>query len=180
MLYDYSDMITRYRSAYQIDLAVKSGELFKIARGLYSDTHHVSDNAVVCTLYPQAVLTMDSAFYLYNLTDVVPLKVHVATPRNSTRIHLKQVKQYFMEQRLTNTGVVQQESDGTLIRVFSKERMLVELLRKSATLPLDYYKELIASYRKIVNTLDMQEVENCIALYRNADRLFEKLQMEVL
>ena len=40
----------------------------------------------MCALHPLAVLTMDSAFYLHGLTDVIPELVYVATPRNTTRI----------------------------------------------------------------------------------------------
>ena len=45
---------------------------------------------------------------------------------------------------------------------------------------LDYYRELIVSYRKIVGDLDMREVEDCMALYRRADSLFGMMQGEVL
>ena len=45
---------------------------------------------------------------------------------------------------------------------------------------LDYYRELIVSYRKIVGDLDMREVEDCMALYRRADSLFGIMQGEVL
>ena len=37
MLYRYDDMLERYGSAYQIGRAVASGEIYKIARGVYSD-----------------------------------------------------------------------------------------------------------------------------------------------
>ena len=179
MLYDYSNMLKRYGSAYQINLAVESGELFKVTRGLYSDERYPDTNAVVCALYPKTVLTMDSAFYLHGLTDIAPLKTHVATPRNSTRIRMSQVKQYFMEQHLMNIGIIEQNNNGNTIRLFSKERMLVELLRCSAALPLDYYKEIVTSYRHITDKLDIRKIESCVALYSNTDRLFQKLQMEV-
>lgn len=173
-------MLARYGSAYQIGRAVDSGALFKIARGLYSDERHPDPNAIVCALYPQAVLTMDSAFYLHGLTDVVPELVHVATARNSTRIRKARVRQYFMEPSLMAIGVETVDSGGTTVRLFTKERMLVELLRCAGSMPLDYYKELIASYRKIADNLDMREVEDCIALYKRSDGLFDMMQREVL
>ncbi|MGN0034947.1 MAG: hypothetical protein ACI364_04400, partial [Coriobacteriales bacterium] len=67
-----------------------------------SDERNPNPNAVVCALYPQAVLTMDSAFYLHGLTDVVPELVHVATARNSTRVRDARARHYFME--LTRAG----------------------------------------------------------------------------
>jgi predicted transcriptional regulator of viral defense system len=180
MLYRYDDMLERYGSAYRIDRAVGSGEIHKVARGIYSDERHPDPGAVVCALHPQTVLTMDSAFYLHGLTDVVPELVHVATPRNSTRIRGAGVRQYFMLPSLMDTGVQTMESDGNAVRVFSRERMLVELLRSAGTLPMDYYKELIGSYRRIVGELDMCEVEDCLALYRRSDSLFDMMQREVL
>ena len=180
MLYGYDDMLRRYGSAYQIGKAVGSGAIHKIARGLYSDERHPDPNAVACTLWPQAALTMDSAFYLHGLTDVVPELVHVATPRNSTRIRDARIRQYFMEPALMSVGVEMMGVEESVIRAFTLERMLVELLRNAGALPLDYYKELIASYRKIVDDLDMREVENCMALYKRADSLFDMMQREVL
>ena len=180
MLYRYDDMLRRYGSAYQIGKAVDSCTIYKIARGLYSDEKHPDPNAMACALWPRAVLTMDYAFYLHGLTDVVPELVHVATPRNSTRISDTRIRQYFMEPALMSTGVETTGGEHPAIRTFTRERMLVELLRNAGTLPLDYYKELIASYRKIADDLDMREVEDCMALYKRADSLFDMMQREVL
>ena len=180
MLYGYEEMLDTYGSAYQIGRAVESCAVFKIARGLYSDERHPDPNAVACALHPQAVLTMDSAFYLHGLTDVVPTLVHVATPRNSTRIRDGRLRQYFMESGLMAVGVAAIEKDGLPIRTFTRERMLVELLRRAARMPLDYYKELIGSYRRIAGDLDMREVEGCMALYKRADGIYERLVREVL
>ena len=180
MLYGYDDMLRRYGSAYQIGKAEDSGAVYKIARELYSDERRPDPNAVACSLWPQAVLTMDSAFYLHGLTDVVPELVHVATPRNSTRIRDARIRQYFMEPALMSVGVEMTGVEESVIRAFTLERMLVELLRNAGALPLDYYKELIASYRKIAGDLDMREVEDCMALYKRADSLFDMMQREVL
>jgi hypothetical protein len=46
MLFRYDDMIERYGSAYQIDRAVGSGEVYKVARGIYSDERHPDPGAV--------------------------------------------------------------------------------------------------------------------------------------
>ncbi|MDO4539182.1 MAG: hypothetical protein Q4B54_13540 [Coriobacteriales bacterium] len=173
-------MLKRYGSAYQIDRAIGSGEVYKVFRGIYSDERYPNPGAVVCALYPQAVLTMDSAFYLHGLTDVVPDFAHVAMPRNSTRIRYVGVRQYFMLPSLMDKGVRAMESDGYAVRVFSRERMLVELLRSAGTLPMDYYRELIGSYRRIAGELDMRKVEDCLALYRRSDSLFDMMQREVL
>ena len=123
---------------------------------------------------------MDSAFYLHGLTDVVPELVHVATPRNSTRIRDSGVRQHFMLPGLLGTGVQAMESGGYAVRAFSWERMLVELLRNAGTLPMDYYRELMGSYRRIASEHHMREAEDCLALYRRSGSLFDMMQREML
>lgn len=180
MIYRYDEALIRFGSAYQIARAVDSRVIYKVGRGLYSDVRHPDPNAVICALYPRAVLTMETAFYLHGLTDIEPDVVHVATPRNGTRIRNNWVCQHFMVPALMDCGVIEFSSGEGLVRTFSRERMLVELMRSSASLPIDYYKELISSYRAIVDELDMGEVEDCLALYSRADALFDKVQREVL
>ena len=41
-----------------------------------------------------------------------------------------------------------------------KERMLVELIRYKSKLPYDYYKEIVLNYRRILPTLDVQEIQD--------------------
>lgn len=180
MIYSYDDVLKTYGSVYKVNRAIAAGALYKVARGWYSDERHPDPSVVTCARYPRAVLTMDSAFFFYGLTDVVPTLVHVATPRNATRISSSHVRQYFMEPKLMGTGTESINHAGGVVRIFSRERMLVELLRCGRALPWGYYKELISSYRKIATRLDFREVEDCISLYERSDGLFSLLQREVL
>ena len=64
--------------------------------------------------------------------------------------------------------------------MYNRERMLVEVMRRQASLPLDYYKEVISSYRKIADELDIALVEDYTALFKKNDFMFDILQREVL
>ena len=173
-------MNLEYGSAYKVNKAVERGEIFKIARGWYSDQPDPDLRVLACAQYPHAVLTMDSAFHFHGLLDERPDLVHLATPRNSTRIADQRFRQYFFLLDLMEEGVELHQMDGWEVRVFSKERMLVELLRNESLLPLDTYRHLIRAYRKIVDKLDMDQIERCVALYKRSAGLFDKLQHEVL
>ena len=72
------------------------------------------------------------------------------------------------------------ERDGGTARMYNRERMLVEVMRRQASLPLDYYKEVISSYRKIADELDIALVEDYMALFKKNDFMFDILQREVL
>ena len=69
--------------------------------------------------------------------------------------------------------------DGEEVNMYNKERLLVELIRKRNQIPFDYYKEIVANYRKIADELDMYKIEQYIALYKNECNLGNILLREV-
>lgn len=69
---------------------------------------------------------------------------------------------------------------GGTIRIYDAERMLVELMRNSASMPLDYYKEVINNYRRRSETLDIRSVEDYMDMFKRNDTMFDILQKEVL
>ena len=76
-------------------------------------------------------------------------------------------------------GSINVETDDGIIRIYNKERLLIELIRKKNQIPFDYYKEIISNYRKIVDELDMYKIEEYLTLFKNEVNLASILQMEV-
>ena len=122
---------------------------------------------------------MNSAFYYHGLTDTIPKKYYLITDKDSTKIKDSRVIQYFDNSNSLDLGTEQKEYDGSIIRVFSRERMLVELIRHKKKLPFDYYKEIIANYRKLLYQLDIQAVEEYAEKLPKTKLVMETLQMEV-
>ena len=52
---------------------------------------------------------------------------------------------------MLNPGKTVIERDGAKIQVYGRERMLVELMRASASMAPGYYAELIGAYRRIAD-----------------------------
>lgn len=69
--------------------------------------------------------------------------------------------------------------DSLEVRIYNRERLLVELIRKRNQIPFDYYKEIILNYRKIVDDLDMHKIEKYLSLYKNEANLTNVLMREV-
>ena len=69
--------------------------------------------------------------------------------------------------------------DDVSVKMYSKERMLVELVRYKKKLSFDYYKELISSYRKIINRLDIQAIQEYAYLLPKTNLVIETLELEV-
>ena len=179
MILLYKDLIKQYKSDYEIKKIIREGNLFKIEKGIYSDTNNVNYLEVITKKYPNAIFTMDSAFYYYNLTDVIPNKVYLATDRNSDKINNLKIVQSFVAKSILNEGKVTLEEDGEKINIYDRERLLIELIRKKKQIPFDYYKEIISNYRAIVDELDMYKIEEYLALFKNDLKLSNILQMEV-
>lgn len=180
MLHDRDYVDAQYGSGLKVAEAVRTGSIYRVDRGLYSDVPNVSPFAIVTAKYPYAIITMDTAFYIHGLTDVIPDRIYLATKRNATRIAKPNIIQVFLRADIFEQGKVQMEYEDTEITIYNKERMLIEAMRNSKTLPFDYYKEIISSYRRISGTLDFQAIEEYIGLFKQNEYMFKILQREVL
>lgn len=179
MIYNYKEVIEIYKSDYKLKKALLANEMFRLEKGIYSDKKIVNPMIIYSKKYPNAVITMDSAFYYYNLTDVIPNKVYLATDRNSDTIKNDKIIQSFMSKEILYIGKTIIKIDNEEVNIYDRERLLVELIRRRKLFPFDYYKEIISRYREIVDELDMYKIEQYLALFNNEINLSDILQREV-
>ena len=97
MLLTYNQCRNQFGSDYRIQNLLKSEKLFKVQEGIYSTSNYSSIYEVISLKYPNAIFTMDSAFYVHGLTDEVPDLYCLATRRETTRIKDNRIKQSFMK-----------------------------------------------------------------------------------
>ena len=179
MLYTRKEISKKYNSTYQLNKALNNKEIFKIQNGIYSNKEYVNPLEVITKKYPNFIFTMDSAFYYWNLTDVIPDTFYLASKRLSIRIKDKDIKQSFIDNKLFDFGKTTLHIENIKINIYDKERMLVELVRKKHQIPYDYYKEIILNYRKIVDTLDTFKISKYISYFKNEKKLYNIIQSEV-
>lgn len=130
--------------------------------------------------YSNAIFTLNSAFYYHGLTDVIPDLCFLATSKVVTKIRDKRVKQKYESSNEVNLGVINLNYNNEEIRIYNKERMLIELIRNKNELPFDYYKEILLNYRKIINELDIQTIQEYAYALPKTNMVLETLQMEIL
>ena len=174
------DCMKKYGSDYFTEQEISAGRLFRIERGVFAERKHVPELALLSWKYPKAVMTMLSAFYFYGLTDVVPDVCDLVTDMDSAKIRDERVHQYFLPRDFLYVGVSEDDDQGFPIRIYSKERMLIELLRYKSKLPFDLYKEVLLNYRKILPQLDIQKIQDIALQSPKHAKVMEALQMEVL
>ena len=94
MLYRTNEILKKYKTNIELEKAIKNKKIFKIDHGIYSDKEIVDPMILFSKKYENSIITMDTAFYFYNLTDIIPDKVYLATNRNSNTI--KREKSIFL------------------------------------------------------------------------------------
>ena len=129
MIYNYKEIKEKYKTNYKINKAIKKKEIYKIEKNIYSDTKNINYLEMISKKYPNAIFTMDSAFYFHNLTDVIPTKINLAIERNSSRIKDEKINQILTIEKLFEIGKTQMIVEGATINVYDQERMLIELIR---------------------------------------------------
>lgn len=166
MLLTYSQCRNQFGTDYKIKNLLKSEKLFKVHKGIYSTSNYSSMYEFISLKCPDAIFTMDSAFYVYGLTDEIPDIYHLATRREVIRIKDERIKQYFIKDSIFELGKTEIVFQGEKIKVYNQERMLIELIRNKSEIPLDYYKEIIGKYRNRVYEMDFGKISKYIEYFK--------------
>ena len=179
MLYTYKELLQEFGTQYNISKMIYQNKIFKIDDKVYSDKKHVSKLAVLSKRYPDAIMTMNSAYYYYSLTDDIPSHYYMVSKRNGTKIKEKQVIQTFESVNTFEIGKQSMVVRDATINIYSKERMLIELVRNKKRLPFDYYKEIISNYRRLTEELDVSQIEEYASSMYRGEHILETILLEV-
>lgn len=180
MIKSYSEYVSEYGSQYKFEKAVAAGELHKIEEGIYSDCENVPEIVTITTKYPKAIISGEYAFYFYGFTDVIPDKYSLATRSKASRINDSRVFQIYVRDDIFELGVQNAIVDGYKIRIYDKERMLIELLRNRNTMPYDLYKEILLKYRTIIDSLQIWRIQEYAEVFPKSKMIKKALDEEVM
>ncbi len=179
MILSYKDCIKKYGNAYQISKQIAAKKLYKLENGYYSAEPYPSELEIITLKYPKAVLTSDYAFFIHGLTDVVPEKYFLATAAKAAKITDPRVKQIYERDNLLWVGVIDMKIDAVPVKIYDKERMLIELLRNKNTMPYDLYKEILNHYRQIIDSLEIWRIEEYADTFPKSKMINKALSEEV-
>ena len=86
---------------------------------------------IIMKKYPNAILTLNSAFYYYGLTDTIPDHYYVATPKSNRNIEDARVKQIYENSNAFEMGktTIEYDDEGASLLINSNQQMLSEKLR---------------------------------------------------
>ena len=174
MLYTCTELLNKLGSFAKINTAVKKGRYSKISRGIYSDeSPFISDLENIFAQYPNAILTLESAFAHYDLTDYIPDKYYIATSQKAHKINNPKVKQIYITDSILNIGKVVVETEYGKINIYDRERMLIELFRLKSKLSYALFKEVVKSYRELAKNgeIDIHKLMNYCSQFKNGSNI---------
>lgn len=180
MVKTYTDYVKEYGNQYKLNKAIASKKVYKIEEGIYSDQERIPEIAIITTKYPNAILSGEYAFYYHGLTDVIPEKYSMATKSKASKIKDPRVFQIYVRDDIFEKGVETVMIDGYAVRIYDKERMLIELLRNKNILPYDLYKEILINYRSIIQSLQIWRIQEYADIFPKSKMIKKALDEEVM
>ncbi|MBQ7360128.1 MAG: hypothetical protein IJW63_08540 [Lachnospiraceae bacterium] len=179
MILTYKECIEKYGNDYQLTRAVAEKSIYRVEPGVYSTERYSTELEVIIKKYPNAIFTGEYAFYHHRLTDVIPEKYHIATKAKAAKLLDARIEQIYVRDDLLQLGVVEKEINGVTVKIYDKERMLIELLRNKNSMPYDLYKEIISSYRKIIASLQVWRIQEYADIFPKSKMIKKALEEEV-
>ncbi len=180
MLLTKSECCEKFGGMFRVKEMIRLGSLHRVAYGIYSDGTRHRDVEILQKRYPSSVVTLQSAYYYYDLSDFVPEKCHLAVERGSSQIDDPTVVECFVPKGTGGIGVERVTLRDTPLRIFDKERLLIETIRLRTKLPYEIYREVIGNYRQIANELYFAKVEDYLESFPKRKLIFDVIKKEVL
>lgn len=135
-----------------IQALIERGVIEKIRYGYYqwADSENMSEAALLTRLFPDAIMSMDTALFYYRYSDRTPLAWHLSVSKDSGKSRFKIdypfTKPYYVEPSILELGVTSGEIDGNAVRIYDKERTICDCLRYSGKMDKEIFNKALRSY----------------------------------
>lgn len=136
-----------------IQRMLDEGLIEKIKRGYY---HWIEDYGseivIINSLFPDAVLCMETALFYYKYSDRNPTEWNITidknTSRQRTKIDYPFVKAYRVEPELVTLGETEGDIDFHKVRIYDRDRTICDVLRNRNKMDKEIFNKAIQSYVK--------------------------------
>ncbi len=179
MLIDFKTCKARFGSPYQIEKAVRDGRIFKMASGVYSDDGTESEIEIMQMKYPRAIVSFDSAYFYYDMTDYIPEQYTLTIGNHSHLVRDERIRFFFVPEAVLDIGSTVIDYNGAKIKIYDKERLLIDTARMKCRLPTDQYKEVVNYYRACRDKLDASKFPEYLEHFPQRDRIMRIIDEEV-
>lgn len=137
-----------------IQRLLNEGLIEKVRRGFYHwiDQSNSSDVVIINSLFPDAILCMDTALFYYGYSDRNPAQWHFAIDKNvskqRTKIDYPFIRAYRTEPYLLPLGETKGTIDETPVRIYDKDRTICDVLKNMNRMDKEVFNKAIQGYVK--------------------------------
>ncbi len=137
-----------------IQRMLDEGLIEKIKRGYYHwiEDYDNSEIIIINSLFPDAVLCMETALFYYKYSDRTPAEWNITidknTSRQRTKIDYPFVKAYRVEPELVTLGEIEGEIDFYKVRIYDRDRTICDVLRNMNKMDKEIFNKAIQGYVK--------------------------------
>ena len=103
----------------------------------------------------------------------------IAKKAKAAKLMDPKIVQIYMRDDLLMLGVTEKGINGVTVKIYDKERMLIELLRNKNNMSYDLYKEILGNYRKIIEDLQIWRIQEYADIFPKSKMIWKALREEV-
>ena len=147
-----SDFVAAGIPAVDIVNLCNTGYLERIRHGYYqlADGNTSSEEQLIATLIPKAIICVESALFHYGYSDFAPRKWSIAVPRSMSRTKLDidalELQTYYVQSEIYELGKTTADFNGVMPPVYDRERTICDCFKYRSRLDNEIFNKALNAY----------------------------------
>ena len=171
-----SDFVAAGIPAVDIVNLCNTGYLERIRHGYYqlADGNTSSEEQLIATLIPKAIICVESALFHYGYSDFAPRKWSIAVPRSMSRTKLEvdalALQTYYVQPEIYELGRVADDFSGVKLSIYDRERTICDCFKYRSRLDQEIFSKALNAYAKD----EKKNLQN-LSIYAKKLRVYKKV-----
>ena len=147
-----SDFVAAGIPAVDVVNLCNTGYLERIRHGYYqlADWDTSSEEQLIATLIPKAIICVESALFHYGYSDFAPRKWSIAVPRSMSRTKLDidalALQTYYVQSEIYELGKTIADFNGVILPVYDRERTICDCFKYRSRLDNEIFNKALNAY----------------------------------
>ena len=147
-----SDFVAAGIPAVDVVNLCNTGYLERIRHGYYqlADWDTSSEEQLIATLIPKAIICVESALFHYGYSDFAPRKWSIAVPRSMSRTKLDidapALQTYYVQPEIYELGKTTADFNGVILPVYDRERTICDCFKYRSRLDNEIFNKALNAY----------------------------------
>ena len=147
-----SDFVAAGIPAVDVVNLCNAGYLERIRHGYYqlADGNTSSEEQLIATLIPKAIICVESALFHYGYSDFAPRKWSIAVPRSMSRTKLDidalALQTYYVQSEIYELGKTTADFNSVMLPVYDRERTICDCFKYRSRLDNEIFNKALNAY----------------------------------